>query len=74
MLADYFTKPLQGRLLNMFRQIIMGWKYINTLHQISVLLKERVGECIKKYIGGCTKNWNGQATIRLRRRVKLKKT
>ena len=31
MLADYFTKPLQGSLFRKFREIIMGWKHINTL-------------------------------------------
>ena len=31
MLADYFTKPLQGRLFHIFREVIMGWRYISTL-------------------------------------------
>ena len=30
----------------MFREVIMGWKHISTLQQISVPLKEHVGECI----------------------------
>ena len=46
MLADYFTKPFQGRLFHMFREVIMGWKHISTLQQISVPSKERVGKCI----------------------------
>ena len=32
MLADFFTKPLQGKLFHKFRDVIMGWKHINTLH------------------------------------------
>ena len=28
MLANYFTNPLQGRLFNVFREIIMGWKHV----------------------------------------------
>ena len=36
MLADYFTNPLHGRLFNIFREVIMGWKHISTLKQISV--------------------------------------
>ena len=31
MLADYFTKTLQGSLFHKFRDVIMGWKHINTL-------------------------------------------
>jgi hypothetical protein len=44
MLADYFTKPLQGRLFTMFREVIMGWKHVNTLkRETSSPSKERVG-------------------------------
>ena len=48
MLADYFTKPLQGKLFHMFREVIMGWKHIDTLKEViqvdsSSLFKERVG-------------------------------
>ena len=31
MLADYFTKPLQGAAFQRFRSVIMGWKPISTL-------------------------------------------
>jgi hypothetical protein len=34
MLADYFTKPLQGKLFHLFRNVIMGWKHINTLKEV----------------------------------------
>jgi hypothetical protein len=45
MLADYFTKPLQGKLFHLFRAVIMGWAHIDTLKlQSSSLLKERVGD------------------------------
>ena len=43
MLADYFTKPLQGSLFHRFRDVIMGWKHISTLKEIPVSPKERVG-------------------------------
>ena len=31
MLADYFTKPLQGALFRKMRSVIMGWEHINSL-------------------------------------------
>ena len=43
MLADFFTKPLQGRLFHKFRNVIMGWQHISTLQNIDEsVLKERV--------------------------------
>ena len=43
MLADYFTKPLQGNLFRRFRQVIMGYVHINDLLlDPDFLLKERV--------------------------------
>ena len=43
MLADYFTKPLQGNLFRRFRDVIMGYKHINDLLlDPGFLLKERV--------------------------------
>ena len=41
MLADYFTKPLQGSLFRKFRAIIMGWEPLSALQDIGEL-KERV--------------------------------
>ena len=32
MLADFFTKPLQGTLFRKFRDIVLGYKHINALH------------------------------------------
>ena len=44
MLADYFTKPLQGALFHKFRAVIMGWAHVNTLiREPSSPPKERVG-------------------------------
>ena len=45
MLADFFTKPLQGSLFRKFRDVILGYKHISTLTEWSekVTNKERVG-------------------------------
>ena len=34
MLADYFTKPLKGKMLTIFRDVIMGYKSISSLKSI----------------------------------------
>ena len=31
MLADFFTKPLQGSKFHTFRRIIMGWEHISSI-------------------------------------------
>ena len=31
MLANFFTKPLQGSLFQRLREVIMGWKHVNIL-------------------------------------------
>ena len=33
MLADFYTKPLQGKLFRMFRDVVMGAKHISTLKE-----------------------------------------
>ena len=43
MLADYHTKPLQGKVMNMFRKVIMGHETIKWLDQQLSTSKERVG-------------------------------
>ena len=43
MLADYYTKPLQGELFRRFRRVLMGWDHIDTLRQFLEQSKERVG-------------------------------
>ena len=49
MVADFFTKPLQGAQFNNLRQVIMGWTPLNTSQHQSTGLspstsKERVGK------------------------------
>jgi hypothetical protein len=46
MIADFFTKPLQGALFKLFRDIIMGHKLISSLddHDLALLAEERVEE------------------------------
>ena len=43
MVADYMSKPLQGKLFHTFRNVIMGWTHISTLFDIFTTTKERVG-------------------------------
>jgi len=42
MIADFFTKPLQGALFARFRKIIMGQEHIGTLRTMSSPIEERV--------------------------------
>ena len=42
-LADYFTKPLKGKVFKIFRDVILGYKPILSLESIPVSIKERVG-------------------------------
>jgi hypothetical protein len=43
MLADFFTKPLQGNLFGRLREVIMGRKHIDTLKEFtSAKSQERV--------------------------------
>ena len=45
MLADFFTKPLQGALFQKFRRVLMGHAHVNTLSlSSSTPTEERVGE------------------------------
>ena len=44
MLADFFTKPLQGELFRLFRDVLMGVKHISVLDELPIpARKERVG-------------------------------
>ena len=48
MLADYFTKPLQGRMFKAYRDVLMGWKHISSLKELTVSnMKERVENSIQ---------------------------
>ena len=37
MLADFFTKPLQGAVFHKFREVIMGWKPISSLRKVGLI-------------------------------------
>jgi hypothetical protein len=44
MLADFFTKSLQGKAFKVYRDVVMGHKHINSLNElIPSRIKERVG-------------------------------
>jgi len=46
MLADFFTKPLQGSLFRKFRDVILGYKHVDTLAlDTASTAEERVGKC-----------------------------
>ena len=45
MVADFFTKPLQGNLFRKFRDVIMGTHHMDTLAlDLPLPLEERVGD------------------------------
>jgi len=45
MLADFFTKPLQGNLFRKFRDVILGYKHVDTLAMVPTpTAEERVGK------------------------------
>ena len=49
MIADFFTKHLQGNLFRRFRDIILGYKHISAIHEEDtsdehVSIQERVGK------------------------------
>ena len=53
MLADYFTKPLQGSMFNKFRNVIMGYAHVSSLKSNyssvpDIENKERVEKYAKK--------------------------
>jgi hypothetical protein len=50
MLADFFTKPLQGTLFRKFRDVVLGCKHISTLHDADEesSSQERVGNDVSK--------------------------
>ena len=49
MLADFFTKPLQGALFRKFRDVVLGYKHIDDLRQTTeeASSQERVGNQIR---------------------------
>ena len=46
-LADLFTKYLQESLFTDFRDVIMGWKHVDTLQMGPPSTKEIVGNLVK---------------------------
>jgi hypothetical protein len=45
MLADFFTKPLQGKAFKAYKDVIMGYKHMKELHSLlPSSMKERVGK------------------------------
>ena len=45
MVADFFTKPLQGNLFRKFKAVIMGYKHIDSLKEsVPIPSQERVGK------------------------------
>ena len=48
MLADFYTKPLQGSLFNIFRRVIMGYDDISVIANYkNSEFEERVGKSLK---------------------------
>ena len=47
MLADFFTKNLQGALFTKFCDTIMGWKHVDTLQMGLPSTKEGDGNVVK---------------------------
>ena len=43
MIADFFTKPLQGSTFTNLRDVVMGTKHYTTLRDLSPCIQERVG-------------------------------
>ena len=62
MLADFFTKPLQGELFRFFRNIIMGYVSITDLFSENDEIKERVGNW-EKYKNGLISNIDKNSSI-----------
>ena len=43
MLADFFTKPLQGKAFKVYRDVLMGYAHLDTLNSLTPSsIKERV--------------------------------
>jgi hypothetical protein len=65
MLADFFTKPLQGSLFRKFRDVVLGYHHIDSLNCLSPSLgpEERVEEkknTAKKELVAAGKNGPGE--------------
>ena len=56
MLADFFTKPLQGALFRKFRGVILGYAHVDSLAMMvsPAQLEERVGTVRASDSGNCS--------------------
>ena len=61
-MAGCFSKPLRGRLFNVFREIIIGWKHVS---EVEIFLpppyKERVGKMDE--FGNANFSFNGKTYV-----------
>ena len=63
MIADYFTKPLQGRLFNLFRDVIMGYRPLSDILS-EIPPKERVGNAEQnRNVSGLSRKKKEQQTL-----------
>jgi hypothetical protein len=70
MLADFFTKPLQGNLFRKLKAVVMGHKHVDTLKEIpSATPQERVEESADLEFSECEAD--GQSTDGRRTDVSL---
>ena len=69
MLADFFTKPLQGQLFEKFKRVLMGHVHINTLQSVTPTSpEERVGSSVANeeewtLVEGRTANVRGRTHV-----------
>ena len=60
MIADFFTKPLQGNLFRKFRDVVLGYKHISSLNDDDNTKEsssqERVGKGILRENAGSLDN------------------
>ncbi len=55
MLADFFTKPLQGSLFRKFSDVVLGYKHIDTLlEEEDTLVEDDEEDSAKERIGSRT--------------------
>jgi hypothetical protein len=60
MIADFFTKPLQGTLFRKFRDVIMGHQHVNTLNQSTEHSSSQ--ERVEKTISSITDSGSDRST------------
>jgi Reverse transcriptase (RNA-dependent DNA polymerase) len=72
MLADFFTKPLQGSLFRRFKAVVLGHQHVDTLQDIIPdSLEERVEDSGRSSTGTTTMKGNDANTERARARSKF---